>query len=1226
MKKILFIFSFLLCITHLANAQRIDYDKTSNFYWGFNIGHTWHTSDVNNIKDRFPMGAGLILGGTMNQDYGKLFTYDLRVRYLGGVWYGHDTDTTSFGKGNYGFKPAFDSLGYALKNFRSVQHSLDLELSIHFNRLKERSGVDPYIFAGIGYVGTRTKGNIYVTKDVSAKSLTYDTPLDKDETGELYDKRELRTQLLPSLGVGIGYFFNSRFSLGIEHRSTFFRGDYFDGTPIDLNGQPSKIENDIYHYTSVYFKWYFKPREERKERERTPITPPVYNTNESQREPERVVPPTVNFTNPATSGTVTNSQNYTIRADVQHVTSSSNLMFRQNNRIISSFVFNPHTGVFESDVLLQPGENTFYLYGTNNAGNDSDETIIIYRENQRLLPPIVNIVDPAASPHTVNSLNYIVKASIQNISSRNQLTVVFNDKLFNDYSFTSGTSINFTANLNLSAGINTLKITGTNDAGTDSDETIIIYTRQPTSSTGYPPKVDITTPSVSPYSTTKQIETVIAQVENVSSKSEINVMVNGVSTTNFNYNNTTKTVVLNAHLLSGSNTVRIVATNSYGSDMDETHFTSTRSPQAPPVVNIVTPSIRPYTATQDVVGIEASVENISEKHQLEVKVNGNVIDNFYFSPVLKSIQFDAQLIPGNNQVYIKGTNPYGSSYDEIQIIFNRAPSPTPPTVEIVSPVSNPHSSSKNSEIVIANTNHITSKSQVEVKINGQSTQNFTFNTTTKQVRFNANLSSGSNIVSIKVSNGFGTDTDERQILYRTPVVQNPPKVKIFTPADNPHTTSNNKETVLASTSYIDSKSQVEVKVNGVVTNDFTFTASKQIELNTQLSIGNNLVSIKVVNEYGMGEDERLIVYDRSSAKTPPTVTITQPTSSPHATRKRIERIIAKTTHISNKSQIEVRVNNVVTDQFTFDGSTQTIELDATLKSGSNSVRIVVTNTDGSDSAETLITHLATTRVPGNVNVANLPCLEKDYPSLEVLTPKNTTTTIHFKDVEVKAVLKNITSRDEITVYFNGQKRESFSFNETTFLFSDELELNEGTNKYQIVLDNDCKTVDHELFFTYQPLNCGLPMDLTDDGQVCIITENTTITNAHLINNSGLVYDGSATHLYFKAKEHGTVIVNNQPFQVVKGNFYYFQGNLSINLRQENNEWIICVESQNPPLYGTGRSKPANPCSGQNNAPIKDSTPLELPNEDVKTRSPRLTKPGNMENESPQENRRPVRNR
>src|SRR5690554_3476482 len=1092
MKKILFIFSFLLCITHLANAQHIDYDKTSNFYWGFNIGHTWHTSDVNNIKDRFPMGAGLILGGTMNQDYGKLFTYDLRVRYLGGVWYGHDTDTTSFGKGNYGFKPAFDSLGYALKNFRSVQHSLDLELSIHFNRLKERSGVDPYIFAGIGYVGTRTKGNIYVTKDVSAKSLTYDTPLDKDETGELYDKRELRTQLFPSLGVGIGYFFNSRFSLGIEHRSTFFRGDYFDGTPIDLNGQPSKIENDIYHYTSVYFKWYFKPREERKERERTPITPPVYNTNESQREPERVVPPTVNFTNPATSGTVTNSQNYTIRADVQHVTSSSNLMFRQNNRVISSFVFNPHTGVFESDVLLQPGENTFYLYGANNAGNDSDETIIIYRENQRLLPPIVNIVDPAASPHTVNSLNYIVKASIENISSRNQLTVVFNDKLFNDYSFTSGSSINFTANLNLTAGINTLTITGKNDVGTDRDETVIIYTRQPTSSTGYPPKVNITTPSVSPYSTTKGMETVIAQVENVSSKNEIDVKINGVSTTNFSFNASTNTVALNAHLVSGNNAVRIIATNNYGSDMDETHFITSRSPQAPPVVNIVTPSSRPYTTTQNKQKIEATVENINEKQQLEVKVNGNIISNFYFNSALKTLQFDAQLTPGNNNVFIQKTNVYGSSNDETQIVYNPPSSPKPPSVQIISPVANPHSSSNNTEVVIATTNHIANKSQVDVKINGQSTQNFTFNTSTKQIRLNANLTAGSNTVSIKVSNEFGTDTDERQILYRTPVVQNPPTVTIFTPAANPHTTSKNKETIMASTSNVDTKSQVEVKVNGTITNNFTFnTTNKQVQLTADLAVGNNMVSIKAVNEYGMALDERLIVYQREPAKTPPTVVITQPTVSPYSTRKETERIVAKTTHIANKSQVTVTINGVPTDDFAFNAATQTVQLDAKLKIGSNSIQIGVANADGDDSAEALITYRITARVPDNVVVDKLPCTEKDHPSLQILTPKSTTTTVHIKEVDVKALVSNITSKNEIKVFFNGQEREAFAFNTTTHSLTDLLELNEGTNTYRIVLSNLCKTVEYELVFIYRPLNCGVAMDLAGDGQACIITPNGT---------------------------------------------------------------------------------------------------------------------------------------
>src|SRR5690554_7331645 len=132
----------LLSFFFTGNTQRFDYDNTSKLFFGVNVGRTWHTSDVQNVKKRFPLGAGFIIGGSINQDYGNAVSFDLRLRYLGGNWYGQDTDTTHAIQNNHAVNAHYDSLGYTVQNFKASQHRLALELAIHANRFKERTGLD----------------------------------------------------------------------------------------------------------------------------------------------------------------------------------------------------------------------------------------------------------------------------------------------------------------------------------------------------------------------------------------------------------------------------------------------------------------------------------------------------------------------------------------------------------------------------------------------------------------------------------------------------------------------------------------------------------------------------------------------------------------------------------------------------------------------------------------------------------------------------------------------------------------------------------------------------------------------------------------------------------------------------------------------------------------------------------------------------------------------------
>ncbi len=72
MKKLYFLSILLLSIT-FAQAQRINYDISSKWFFGLNAGAAWNTNDVKNVNSS---GYGLILGRSYNYNYGKKISFD----------------------------------------------------------------------------------------------------------------------------------------------------------------------------------------------------------------------------------------------------------------------------------------------------------------------------------------------------------------------------------------------------------------------------------------------------------------------------------------------------------------------------------------------------------------------------------------------------------------------------------------------------------------------------------------------------------------------------------------------------------------------------------------------------------------------------------------------------------------------------------------------------------------------------------------------------------------------------------------------------------------------------------------------------------------------------------------------------------------------------------------------------------------------------------------------
>jgi hypothetical protein len=1059
MKKHLLTTALLIFVVLQGYAQRFDYENTSKIFFGLNIGSVWHTSDVENAKERFPLGAGFVFGGSMNQNYGNAISFDIRFRYLGGTWYGKDSDTTSAIQNNYAVQPLYDTLGYTVQNFRAAQHRFALELSMHANRFKERTGFDPYIFGGIGFTASTTKGDLLKstggvdeqgiypydqTQNGSIIDEKYETLLDINKAGDAYTKDAFDVKVLPSLGVGIGYYFNNRFSMGIEHKTTFVMDDYFDGTTVNQDGQQSDLfKNDLYHYTSIYFKWYLRGSKNTYTHpvDNPPIDPQPQNPD---IDPVRRDKPIVDFSNPQDTPHRTNAPTFDLRANVRNVSSADYITFTQNQNRSTSFNFNPQSNVFQANARLVPGLNTFFIKGENQFGKARDLVEIYYDVEVRENPPIVKITNPSANPYIINQLTYNLKADIRNIKARNQITVTFNGQNVSNFNFSETGSNNFSIPLNLRGGTNTIRIEARNNFGMDSDETVIIYERENIGNTGFPPVVNILIPNANPYMTSQLNENIVAKVENIIAKQNIEVRINGLQTSSFSFNNTNGRVQFNAGLNAGTNTIRISANNEFGNTFDETQIIYRRGEQGnnlPPIVDILTPSTSPYTTVQSYENITASINNIESKQQVEVRVNGVLTNNYAFNRLQNStthqVQFNAVLNLGSNTIRISASNNFGNDFDETQIIYRKKVESTPPTVQIITPNVNPFTTNQASETIVANTNFVTTKQQVGVLVNGVQTNNFTFYNGI--IQLTAGLNAGSNTIRISVNNTFGNDFDETQIIYRKKVESTPPTVQIITPNVNPITTNQASETVVANTNFITTKQQVGVLVNGVQTNNFTFY-NGTIQLTAGLNVGTNTIRISVNNTFGNDFDETTIIYKKKENSTPPTVLIITPNVNPITTNQTSETIVANTNFVTTKQQVEVRVNGVQTNNFTFYNGT--IQLTAGLNAGSNTIRISVNNPFGNDFDETQIIFSNGGTQTGKI------------PTVDILTPSvNPFTTTQISE-NIVARVDNINNVQQIEVLINGVSTNSFILEAATsnVLFS--AGLNPGTNTVRVLATNN----------------------------------------------------------------------------------------------------------------------------------------------------------------------------
>ena len=658
-----------------------------------------------------------------------------------------------------------------------------------------------------------------------------------------------------------------------------------------------------------------------------------------------VQPPVVYFTDPGTIPKTVNIASYTIRGKVLNVDGPSNVTFKKNNLNQTGFIYNPTSDDFIITLPLTQGQNVFELTGTNSAGSSSATTIINYAPIVPE-PPAVSISNPSGGSATTSVAQYPFVGNVQNVSSQSQVSMLLNGSTFSGFTFNATTGA-VVANLSLNSGANTVKLTGANTDGTDSQQVTIVYIPV---STVNPPIVTYIDPSSNPLTVNASNYNVRATIANVSSPSGVNIKHNGSNISVFTFGSNMLTFSVN--LNEGANAITVTGTNAGGIDSKTTTIVYTKLVvNKPPTVTFTNPSSAGTTVLSDEFTVNATILEISTKAQISFKKNGSMVSPsaYAFNSSTNQLSYPTTLSEGNNTFEITATNIGGNDSKSTSILY-KAPPCDKPVVTALTPSSSAYSTDQALFQISVKITGITSKSQIDLDAGAKRVE-FEYNPTTGILTSNVNLSVGLNSISITATNNCGSDKFTYEIV-RT-ACDGPTLGLNFANVGNNQTTLAPSVTLLLDVTKITSSSQVSAMMNNkAIPFDFNLVKGT-IEIEKSILVGSSSFVITLTNSCGSETYTHNVTRDKSPTKNLPTVNITNPSGTTTTVSVSACTIQFTTTQIIDKGEIIVRVNGVPTD-VSFNNTANSGTAVLKLNSGSNVIKITVTNPVGSASAAMII--------------------------------------------------------------------------------------------------------------------------------------------------------------------------------------------------------------------------------------------------------------------------------
>lgn len=389
---------------------------------------------------------------------------------------------------------------------------------------------------------------------------------------------------------------------------------------------------------------------------------------------------------------------------------------------------------------------------------------------------------------------------------------------------------------------------------------------------------------------------------------------------------------------------------------------------------------------------------------------------------------------------------------------------TGPTVHITEPSADPYQTELTALNIKATIEHVGGAENVRFFQNGFPVNLFTFNENTHAFMANVRLREGENRFRIEASNQVSTAQDEVLIVLDPPEMANPgPFVEFTSPWRSRIASSSDRLDLTASVKYVHSKEDVRLTLNGSNT-PFDFDpVSGQVSTSVVLTEGDNQLLIKGSNDMGTAEDRLTVEFSIPERSVLPAVRFINPDVPVEVESSRFP-LSAEILNIRGRNGVSMTFNGTPVHNFSF-STDGLLSVGLFLPAGVNIIEITAANEAGSARETTYITYQEPVYyVPVYQEPVFQDPVQQDPvytepvetaapPVIRILSPVRQSIRTQSSSGDLRAIVENVPSKENIILNFNGTSTRNFNFNPRTMELTAGVALSDGQNILTIHAQN-----------------------------------------------------------------------------------------------------------------------------------------------------------------------------